>query len=94
MPKLIAVIGVLVMCAGLDLLWQSRGEIRYWLSAFGKFFQALMERRKPPQVIPSRESHEKRQSAFRFMLGIGFALLVGPILLALSLTLFFSSNLQ
>ena len=31
MPKLIAVIGFLVMSAGLDLLWQSRWDIRYWL---------------------------------------------------------------
>ena len=94
MPKLLAVIGFLVICAGLDLLWQSRADIRYWLSAFWRFFGALLERRTPPQVIPSRDSHEKRQSAFRVLLGMGFAFIVGPILIAVSLTLLFSSSLQ
>ena len=56
MPKLIAVIGFLVMSAGLDLLWQSRWDIRYWLEALAKVFRAMLEREKPPQIFPPKES--------------------------------------
>jgi hypothetical protein len=28
-PKLLGIIGLLVICAGIDLLWQSRHEIKF-----------------------------------------------------------------
>lgn len=36
MPKLLGIVGALVMCAGLDLLWQARRELRFWLSTYLK----------------------------------------------------------
>ena len=34
MPKLLGFVGALVICAGLDLLWQARRELRFWLSIY------------------------------------------------------------
>jgi hypothetical protein len=92
MPKLIAVIGFLVMSAGLDLLWQSRWDIRYWLEALAKVFRAMLEREKPPQIFPPKEASAKRRRAVQVLLGMGFAFVLGPILLAVSLTLMLYSN--
>jgi len=87
MHKLIAVVGGLIICAGIDLLWQSRSEIRYWLDAYKKFFVALWARRLPSFSLVSAEELLKRQAAVQVLLGFGFAFILGPLLLAVSLTL-------
>lgn len=92
MPKLIAVIGFLVMSAGLDLLWQSRWDIRYWLEELAKVFRAMLQREKPPQIFPPKEASAKRNRAVQVLLGMGFVFVLGPILLAVSLTLMLYSN--
>lgn len=92
MPKLIGVIGFLVMSAGLDLLWQSRWDIRYWLEALAKVFRAMLQREAPPKVFPPKEASAKRHRAVQVLLGMGFAFVLGPILLAVSLTLILYSN--
>ena len=92
MPKLIAVIGFLVMSAGLDLLWQSRWDIRYWLDELAKVFRAMLQREKPPQIFPRKEASAKRHRAVQVLLGMCFVLVLGPLLLAVSLTLMLYSN--
>jgi hypothetical protein len=87
MPKLLGIIGGLVICAGLDLLWQSRREIHFWITAYIRFFRALLRQQAPPQVFPSKESVEKRQGAVRVLLGMGFAFFLGPILVVVGITL-------
>jgi hypothetical protein len=87
MHKLIAVVGGLIICAGIDLLWQSRSEIRYWLDAYRTFFAALWRRQLPSLTFSSAEAFLKRQAAVQVLLGLGLALVVGPLLLAVSLTL-------
>ena len=42
MPKLIAVVGALVICAGIDLLWQSYAQIQYWFEAYVAFFKSTL----------------------------------------------------
>jgi hypothetical protein len=93
MPKLLGIVGALVICAGLDLLWQCRHEIRFWISAYLKVFGAMLRQEEPQRVFPSKEAAEKRQGAIRFLLGMGFTFLLGPSLIALSLTLMFYKNL-
>jgi len=93
MPKLLGIIGALVICAGLDLLWQCRHEIRFWLSAYVRVFRAMLRHDEPLQVFPSKEGAQKRQGAVRFLLGMGFTFFLGPILIALSITLMFYTNL-
>lgn len=93
MPRLLGIIGALVICAGLDLLWQSRHEMRFWIAAYWKVFRALLRHEEPLRAFRAKEVSEKRHSAIPFLLGMGFALVLGPILIALSLTLMFYTNL-
>lgn len=88
MPKLLGIIGVLVVCAGLDLLWQSRREIRFWLAAYLRIFRSMLRQQgSTPRSLPAAISAEKRQGAVRVLLGMSFAFLFGPILIAIGVTL-------
>ncbi|MGB0035258.1 MAG: hypothetical protein WBP79_07285 [Candidatus Acidiferrales bacterium] len=88
MPKLLGIIGVLVVFAGLDLLWQSRHEIKFWIAAYLKVFLALLRQHESPmRALPAAVPAEKRRGAVRVLLGMSFAFLLGPILIVLSLTL-------
>ena len=91
MPKLLGVVGALVICAGLDLLWQSRREIRFWASAYLQFFRAVLRHEQPQRVLPVRAMREKRRGAVRFLLGMSFAFLLAPMLIAIGLTLMYTN---
>ncbi|HTS11277.1 MAG TPA: hypothetical protein VMH00_04095 [Candidatus Limnocylindrales bacterium] len=93
MPKLLGIVGTLVICAGLDLLWQCRHEIRFWIAAYLKVFRAMLRQEEPERVFPAKEAAEKRQGAVRFLLGMGLTFFLGPILIVLGLTLMFYTNL-
>jgi hypothetical protein len=93
MPKLLGIIGALVICAGIDLLWQSRHEIRFWVAAYFSVFRAMLRQQEAPRVFPSKEAVEKRRGAVRVLLGMGFVFFLGPMLLALGLTLMFFPHL-
>jgi hypothetical protein len=45
------------------------------------------------RVFPAKEAAAKRHGAVRFLLGIGFAFLLGPILIALGITLMLHPHL-
>jgi hypothetical protein len=93
-PKLFGIIGLLVICAGIDLLWQSRHEIEFWVVAYLAFFRSLLHNRESaPPVFPAREAAQKRQGAVRFLLGVSFVFLLGPILIAIGITLIFFPHL-
>ncbi|MFZ3216219.1 MAG: hypothetical protein WA192_09185 [Candidatus Acidiferrales bacterium] len=92
MPKLFGIVGFLVICAGIDLLWQSRHEIRFWMAAYLAFFRALLRNRESP-VFPAAEIAQKRHGAVRFLLGVSFAFLLGPLLIAIGVTLIFFPHL-
>lgn len=88
MPKLLGIVGLLVTCAGLDLLWQTRHEIKFWIGAYVSVFRAMLRHHEEPfHALPSSVSPEKRQHAVRFLLGMGFAFFLGPILLMIGVTL-------
>jgi hypothetical protein len=87
MPKLLAVVGGLIICAGLDLLWQSRNQIYFWLEAYMKFFVDIWRRPSAPRGVPSTEEFLHRRASVEVILGFGLALIVGPLMLAVSLTL-------
>jgi hypothetical protein len=87
-PKLLGIIGILVICAGFDLLRQSRNEIKFWVVAYVNVFRALLRHQESPlNAIAAAASAEKRQGALRVLLGMGFAFFLGPILLAIGVTL-------
>jgi hypothetical protein len=89
MPKLLEVIGVLVICAGFDLLWQSRRELRFWTAAYLNMFRAMARLEQPARLVLMREIAKRRQSALQFLLGMGFAFVLGPTLIVVGLTLLF-----
>jgi hypothetical protein len=89
MPKLLDIVGALVICAGLDLLWQARRELRFWLSTYVKVLRAMLRLEEPLRFLPTKEIAQKRQSAVQFLLGMGFAFVLGPILIVLGVTLMF-----
>ncbi len=92
MAKLLGIIGGLVICAGLHLLWQSRHEIRFWISAYLHVFRAALRQEQHLRVFPAKEAAAKREGAVRFLLGMSFAFFLGPILIALGLTLMLYTN--
>ena len=88
MPKLLGIIGILVICAGCDLLWQSRRELKFWLVAYVNAFRALLRHQESPlQSLTDDVRAEKHRGALRVFLGMGFAFFLGPILVALGVTL-------
>jgi hypothetical protein len=87
MPKLLGIIGFIVICAGIDLLWQSRRETRFWLATCAKAFRAILWRRDQAHVFPWPEAALKRQRAVGVLLGLGLAFVLGPILIAVGITL-------
>ena len=105
MPKLLGIVGALIICAGLDLLWQCRHEIRFWIATYVKVFRAMLRQEGPRRGFPSprelgnyvmlhtRETAERRHGAVRFLLGMGFAFVLGPMLIAIGITLMFYTNL-
>jgi len=87
MPKLLGIVGILVVCAGLDLLWQSRSEIGFWVAAYLKAFRsALKQPGGSPDALPA-DVAEKRHGAVRVALGMSFVFFLGPILIAIGVTL-------
>lgn len=93
MPKLLGIVGLLIICAGLDLLWQSRREIGFWIAAYVRVFRAKLKQQDGPGIFPTKEAAEKRSGAIRVLVGMGCVFFLGPILLALGLTLMFYGSL-
>ncbi|HTZ74337.1 MAG TPA: hypothetical protein VMB47_10485 [Candidatus Aquilonibacter sp.] len=87
MWKLVGAIGLIVICAGIDLLWQSRRELVFWTAAFVGTFRALLRHQQPQPLLPAGRASDGRHHAARVFLGAGLAFVVGPILLALGVTL-------
>lgn len=93
MAKLLGIIGALVICAGLDLLWQARYELRFWASVYLKVLRAMLGLEQPVRAQEIREVVKRRQSALQFLLGMGFVLVLGPMLIAVGVTLMFYMHL-
>jgi hypothetical protein len=77
-PKLVSIIGFIVMCAGIDLLWQSRMNIRYWFAAYRSVMRELLRRRDLSRLV---EAARRRQGAVSVLLGMSLVFLVGPVLI-------------
>lgn len=78
MPKLVSIVGFIVMCAGIDLLWQSRMDIRYWFAAYRSILRELWRKRDVSRLITAAR---RRQGAVGVLLGMSFVFLVGPVLI-------------
>ncbi|MGH9717342.1 MAG: hypothetical protein ACRD4R_11530 [Candidatus Acidiferrales bacterium] len=78
MPKLVSIVGFIVMCAGIDLLWQSRMDIRYWFAAYRSVLRELWRRRDVSRLISAARRH---QGSVGVLLGMSFIFVVGPVLI-------------
>jgi hypothetical protein len=78
MPKLVSIVGFIVICAGIDLLWQSRMDIRYWFAAYRSMVRELLRRRDVSRLVSAAR---KKQGAGGVLLGISLVFLVGPMLI-------------
>lgn len=76
MPKLLSVIGFILMAAGIDLLWQSRMDIQYWFAAYRSVLRELLRRRDVSRLIAAAR---KRQGAAAVLLGMSLLFLIGPV---------------
>jgi hypothetical protein len=87
MARLLGLVGILVFLAGLDLLWQSRREVAFWFASYVKMFRSQL-RAPGSRVRPFEPEVEpiKHRRTLPMVLGMGLAL-VGPLLIAVSLTL-------
>lgn len=93
MAKLLATVGGLVICAGVDLLWQSRLQVQYWLETYAKVLSAMWRRQLRTQWSASASNLLPRPGSMQVLLGLGFVLVLGPALLLVSLTLVFYPQL-
>jgi hypothetical protein len=76
--KLVSVVGFIVMCAGIDLLWQSRMDIRYWFAAYHSVLRELLRRRDVSRLVSAAS---KRRGAVGVLLGMTFVFLIGPAMI-------------
>lgn len=88
----LSLVGILVVCAGLHLLWLSRREIFYWMETWLKIFRAsLRNSNRPAEMKPERpgfsRSPSSREHVLRMLLGLSLVLVVGPVLIFLGLVL-------
>jgi hypothetical protein len=88
----LSLVGFLVVCAGLHLLWLSRREIFYWMETWLRIFRAsLHETQRPSERIPEPPRFARfgsgREHVLRMLLGLGLVLVVGPVLIFLGLAL-------
>jgi hypothetical protein len=94
LPTLFGIIGVLVTCAGLDLLWQTRTEIQFWMSAYIRMFRAMLKNRDSAKsIFSSQDASPSHRGAVRFLLGVAFAFVFGPALIVIGIGLFFKLHL-
>lgn len=95
MAALLGIIGFLVVCAGLHLLWLSRVQVAFWFGRYFRMFRALLRdpSNKAREMGPANQP-ANREGTVQMVLGMSLVFFVGPILLALSVTLlFFYPNL-
>jgi len=86
-PHLLAVIGLLIFLAGLDLLWQSRRDVAYWIASFVRVFRSQMrEPKSPVRSFRTETDLAKPHSTLPMLLGMGLAFF-GPLLIAVSLSM-------
>ena len=86
-PDIVAVVGMLVFCAGLHLLWLSRGDALAWLLEFVRLFRMRVRQiADPAHATLEMVSHPpQRKHAARIALGVLLAFLVAPALITLGL---------
>lgn len=87
MSKLFNVIGVLVACAGIDLLWQSRIELRILLDEWRPFAREIMREGNLLDPFLWGTAARKRRTSTSVQLALVLAFLVGPTLVLMGIAM-------
>ncbi len=88
MANLLGTSGILLILAGLFLLWQSRHSFFYWLETYLRIFKSLLEHPgSKPALLGREESRTRELNTLAIVVGMVLAFLLGPALLALGLIL-------
>jgi hypothetical protein len=88
----LALVGILVVFAGLHLLWQSRREIFYWIETWSNIFRdSLRDSQRAGGSSLERPRFSRfgsgREHVLRLLLGFSLVLIVGPVLIFLGFLL-------
>lgn len=86
-PDIVAVVGVLVWCAGLHLLWISRHDLLAWIEEYVRLFRISMNRVADPAHARLELASEgtRRKHTMRIVLGVVLAFFLAPMLITLGL---------
>ncbi len=87
----LSLIGTLVVCAGLNLLWLSRREILYRTGSWLNIVRAFLRGSQHPAERMQKHSGDfrfgsGREHILRLVLGLSLVLVVGPVFIVLGLT--------
>ena len=84
-PDIVALVGFLLFCAGVHLLWQSRDDVFFWLAEFARVFAAgLRTSADPEHALAGPGPASRRKGAARIALGF-LLVFLAPVLIALGL---------
>ena len=86
-PDVVAVVGVLIFCAGVHLLWLSRRDILAWMEEFFRLFRLSVRQMAGPMSAPMESANQKaqRRHTARIALGVLLAFFLAPMLITLGL---------
>ena len=72
----------------MDLLWQSRREVMFWFASYMRVFRSVLRDQKSPMPpFDPETAPQKSHKTVAMLLGMGLAV-AGPVLIAISLTIF------
>jgi len=87
MSRLFNVIGVLVLCAGVDLLWQARIELRILLDEWRPFAREIMREGNLLDPFLWDNAARKRRTSASVELALVLAFILGPTLVLMGIAM-------
>ncbi len=88
MASLLGTSGIVLILAGLCLLWRARRGFFFWIETYLRIFRNLLRQPGSRPSLPQREkSRLPELKTLEIVVGVLLAFLFGPALLALGLVL-------
>jgi hypothetical protein len=89
-PDVVALVGLLVFCAGMHLLWLSRRDIFGWIDEFVRLFRHSVRQlgdsaSATAAPVEPVDGKLQRKHTVRIALGVLLAFLLAPMLITLGL---------
>jgi hypothetical protein len=88
MASLLGTSGILLILAGICLLWQARRGFLYWTEAYLRIFRNLLvQPGSKPALVHREKMRAQELKTLELVVGVVLAFLLGPALLAVGLIL-------